>query len=105
MRKPLIQAFAVLAVAFLMAGILLAESFSFELYKEATVGGTLLPAGEYRLKLNDGEAKIYRGTKLMVQAKVEVGPSESGVRPNTLIIERGKLLEIRRKKQVVVFID
>lgn len=101
MRTFLIAAF----ISLLLFSPALAKSHSFDLYQAATLNGVELVPGNYKLKLNEEEAEIHRGGKMIVKAKVEVQPLGEGVLPNTERIEGGKLIEIRMKKQVVVFVD
>lgn len=88
----------------LTAGSLWAETLNFHLFRDASLNGTHLESGRYKLKLNDGEAEFYRDGRLVVTAKVEVRPLEKGRLANTTKIEGGELREIRLKREAITFI-
>jgi len=94
---------AALAVA-LVASPALAATHTFKLFRDGKVNGTTLEPGKYKLELEGSEAKIYQGKTLVVTASVEVKQAENG-NGRTAVLQdaEGNLLEVRTKKQVVVF--
>lgn len=84
----------------------LAKDHGFQLHRDATLHGEKLQAGSYQLKLNEhNEAELYRRGKLVATSKVEVKPLTKGQTPEAVVLGTdGKLMEIRTKSQVVVFV-
>lgn len=105
MRKLFVIAATVALVGALTASPVLAEGHNFKVYREATINGDQLkPGTTYKLVLNgNDEALIYRHKELVTKAAVEVRSLEGRQRTSVVLDSDGNLLEIRFKKQVVVF--
>jgi hypothetical protein len=105
MRRLFTPTIALAIVALVAASPLLAASFDFKLSREATINGTRLEPGTYKLELNgESEALIYRNKELVTKAPVTVKPRTNGTtRASVLVDSSGNVLEVRTKKQVVVF--
>ncbi len=93
-------------VATVASSPLWAKTYSFRLSQAASINGTELTPGVYKLELNgNNEALIYRNRKLVAKAPVEVKPRTNGsTRGSVLRKADGAITEIRLKKQVVVFV-
>lgn len=106
MRKLFTVTFALALVAVLAASPVLAKTYSFKLFQNGKINDTQLKPGSYKLELNDnGEALIYEGKELVTKARVEVKPRTNGAtRASVLLDAEGNILEVRTKKQVVVFV-
>ncbi len=66
--------------------------------------GTVLESGSYELRLNaNSEAAIYRNKKLITTVPVEVRSLEKGTDANSMLTRNAVIIEIRMKKEVVVF--
>ena len=107
MRKLLTAAFAIVLVTTLVSGSAWAKSgWDFQLYKTREINGTQLKKGSYELRLNgNNEAEIYRNRKLITTATVEVGPLKKGTDANSMLTKNDVIVEIRTKKEVVVFLN
>lgn len=107
MRKLLTAAFAIVLVSTLASGPVWAKSgWNFELYRTREINGTQLKRGSYELRLNgNNEAEIYRNRKLITTAKVEVRPLKKGTDANSMLTNNDVIVEIRTKKEVVVFLN
>ena len=107
MRKLLTAAFAIMLVSTLASGPVWAKSgWDFELYRTREISGTQLKRGSYELRLNgNNEAEIYRNRKLITTAKVEVRPLKKGTDANSMLTNNDVIVEIRTKKEVVVFLN
>jgi len=107
MRKLLTAAFAIVLVTTLASGPVWAKSgWDFELYRAQVINGTgtVLESGSYELWLNgNSEAAIYRNRKLITTVPVEVRSLEKGTDANSILTRSAVLVEIRMKKEVVVF--
>ncbi len=105
MRKLFTAAFAIVLVTTLVSGSAWAKSgWDFQLYRTRVVNGTQLEKGSYELRLNgNNEAEIYRNRKLITKATVEVRPLKKGIPANSILINSDVIVEIRMKKEVVVF--
>jgi hypothetical protein len=104
-RKLTTTLIAFLAMAVLMS-IALSSTHKVEIMRAATVNGVELKPGNYRLSVADeNTAEIYKGSKLIVKAKVEILPL-GGATPGSVTqgID-GKVREIRLKNEKVVFLD
>lgn len=84
----------------------LAKTHDFTLSQTAKINGTTLEAGKYKLELTgDTEAHIYKGNELVTKAPVEVKELKNGnTQASVLQDASGNVMEIRLKKQVVVFV-
>ena len=109
MRKLFTAAFAIVLVTSLASGPVWAKSgWDFELYRAQVINGTgtVLEPGSYELRLNgNNEAEIYRNKKLITTATVEVGPLKKGTDANSMLTKNDVIVEIRTKKEVVVFLN
>ncbi len=105
MRKLFTAVFAIVLVTTLASGPVWAKSgWDFQLYHTREINGTQLERGSYELRLNgNNEAEIYRNRKLITKATVEVRPLKKGTDPKSMLIRNGVIVEIRTKKEVVVF--
>ena len=105
MRKLFTAAFAIVLVTTLASGPVWAKSgWDFQLYRTRVINGTQLERGSYELRLNgNNEAEIYRKGKLITTATVEVRPLGERRVPKSMLIRSGVIVEIRMKKEVVVF--
>ncbi len=107
MRKLFTAAFAIVLVTTLASGPVWAKSgWDFKLYRAQVINGTgtVLEPGSYELRLNgNSEAAIYRNRKLITTVPVEVRSLEKGTDPNSMLIKNAVIVEIRTKKEVVVF--
>ena len=107
MRKLLTAAFAIVLVTTLASGPVWAKSgWDFELYRAHVINGTgiVLEPGSYELRLNgNSEAAIYRNRKLITTVPVEVRSLEKGTDANSILTRSAVIVEIRMKKEVVVF--
>lgn len=106
MRKA-ITTFLLAALVASVASIpLWAKTYSFTLNREASINGTQLAPGVYKLELNGkSEALVYRNGKLMAKSTVEVKPRSNGTNSRSVLHGTdGSIAEIRLKKQVVVFV-
>ncbi len=105
MRKLFTAAFAIVLVTTLASGPVWAKSgWDFQLYHTREINGTQLERGSYELRLNgNNEAEIYRKGKLITTATVEVRPLGERRVPKSMLIRSGVIVEIRMKKEVVVF--
>ncbi len=95
-------------LATLMVSPLQAKDHRFRLSLPGNVDGVQLKHGLYTLKLeSEGNpqptAKIFRNGKLLVEAPVQVRPRANETSNTVMQSADGSLLEIRLKKQVVVF--
>ena len=106
MRKLFTLSIALALVLALAATPLLAKTHDFTLYANGKINGATLEPGKYKLELSgDNEALIYRGKELVTKARVEVKPlPSSGNSGSVLLDAKGNVLEVRTKKQVVVFV-
>ncbi len=107
MRKLFTVAFAIVLVSTLASGPVWAKSgWDFQLYRTRVINGTQLKRGSYELRLNgNNEAEIYRNRKLITTATVEVRPLEKGTDANSILTNSDVIVEIRMKKEVVVFLN
>ncbi len=107
MRKLFTAAFAVVLVTTVASGPVWAKSgWDFQLYRTRVINGTQLKRGSYELRLNgNNEAEIYRNRKLITKATVEVRPLEKGTDANSILTNSDVIVEIRMKKEVVVFLN
>ncbi len=107
MRKLFTAAFAIVLVATLVSGSAWAKSdWDFQLYHTQVINGTQLEKGSYELRFNgNNEAEIYRNRKLITTATVEVRPLKKGTPAKSMLIRDGVIVEIRTKKEVVVFLN
>ncbi len=105
MRKLFTAASAIVLVTTLASGPIWAKSgWDFKLYSAVVINGTQLERGSYELRLNgNNEAEIYRNRKLITKATVEVRPLKKGIPANSMLIKSDVIVEIRMKKEVVVF--
>ncbi len=105
MRKLFTAVFAIVLVTTLASGPVWAKSdWDFQLYHTREINGTQLERGSYELRLNgNNEAEIYRNRKLITTATVEVRPLKKGIPANSMLIKSDVIVEIRMKKEVVVF--
>lgn len=104
MKKVLTAALVVLmGLAF---SPLQAKDHTFKLMSPATLNGTDLEPGEYKLKLNgDNEAEIWRNGEKLATAKVEL-KLLNGVLPKTVLVSpEGELKQVRTKEQIVAFVS
>ncbi len=107
MRKLFTAAFAIVLVATLASGPVWAKSgWDFQLTRTRVVNGIQLEHGSYELRLNgNNEAEIYRNRKLITKATVEVRPLKRGTDANSILTKSDVIVEIRMKKEVVVFLN
>ncbi len=107
MRKLFTAAFAIVLVATLASGPVWAKSgWDFQLYRTREINGIQLERGSYELRLNgNNEAEIYRNRKLITKATVEVRPLKKGTAANSVLTNSDVIVEIRMKKEVVVFLN
>ncbi len=107
MRKLFTAAFAIVLVTTLASGPVWAKSdWEFKLYRAQVIHGTgiVLEPGSYELRLNgNSEAAIYRNRKLVTTVPVEVRSLDKGTDPKSMLIRNGVIVEIRTRKEVVVF--
>ena len=105
MRKLFTAAFAIVLVTTLASGPVWAKSgWDFQLYHTREINGTQLERGSYELRLNgNNEAEIYRNRKLITRVPVEVRPLEKGTDAKSILTKSDVIVEIRMKKEVVVF--
>jgi hypothetical protein len=107
MRKLFTAAFAIVLVTTLASGPVWAKSgWDFKLYSAVVINGTgtVLEPGSYELRLNgNSEAAIYRNRKLVTTVPVEVRSLDKGTDPKSMLIRNGVIVEIRTRKEVVVF--
>ena len=107
MRKLFAATFAIVLVTTLVPGSLWAESgWDFHLNQARVIGNThiVLEPGSYELRLNgSNEAEIYRNKKLIATVAVEVRPLEVNEDAKSILTRSGNIIEIRMKKEVVVF--
>lgn len=108
MRKLLTLAFASVLVITLASGPVWAKSgWDFQLTETGVISrtNTVLEPGWYELRLNgNNEASIYRKRKLLTTVPVEVLPLETGKDANSILTKSAVIVEIRMKKEVVVFL-
>lgn len=106
MRKLMTAVLLTALVATVASSPLWAKTYSFRLSQAASINGTQLTPGAYKLELNgNNEALIYRNGKLLTKATVEVKPRTNGSTRNSVLRNAdGAITEIRLKKQVVVFV-
>ena len=70
------------------------------------MNGVELKPGEYTLELDgSGHGKIRRGSKLLVEAEVEVQPLGSTMPHSISQFRDGRVKEIRLKQEKIVFIN
>jgi hypothetical protein len=108
MNRLITMILALALVIGLAASPALAKGHSCSLHRDATINGSQLKAREtYRMELNgNNEAHIYRGRKLVTTAAVDVRPVTDGETPNSVSLAAdGTVLEVRTKKQMVVFVQ
>ena len=107
MRKLFTAAFAIVLVATLVSGSAWAKSdWDFKLGRARVINGTQLKKGSYELRLNgNNEAEIYRNRKLITTATVEVRPLKKTTDANSILTRSDVIVEIRMKKEVVVFLN
>ena len=106
MRRTSILTFCLFLSFVLLTPAALAEGHRFELLKSGQVNGVDLKAGQYELVLNgQGLGEIYRGKKLLVEAKVEVLPIGGALKQSVSQYRDGRIKEIRLKQERVVFVD
>ena len=107
MRKLFTAAFAIVLVATLASGPVWAKSgWDFQLYRTREINGIQLERGSYELRLNgNNEAEIYRKRKLITKVPVEVRPLKRGPDANSILTKSDVIVEIRMKKEVVVFLN
>ena len=105
MRKLFTAAFAIVLVTTLASGPVWAKSrWKFQLHQGCSINGIQLKRGSYELRLNgNSEAAIYRNGKLITRVPVEVRPLEKETDAKSVLSESGVIVEIRMKKEVVVF--
>ncbi len=104
MRRLFTPVLTLALVAILAAAPAWADTFSFTLNRDGNVKGTQLAAGKYKLEISNGEAVIYQGKELVAKAAVEVKPRTNGSTGTSVLQDaNGTILEVRTKKQVVVF--
>ena len=106
MRKLMTAVLLTALVATVASSPLWAKTYSFRLSQAASINGTELTPGVYKLELNgNNEALIYRNGKMVTKATVEVKPRTNGSTRSSVLREAdGAITEIRLKKQVVVFV-
>lgn len=79
------------------------ESHSFRLGQDAQLQSVDLKAGKYTIRLNgDDQAEILHNGKVVVTASVDVQPLSDKARRNSVLIESGKITEIRLKNHLIV---
>jgi hypothetical protein len=106
MRKLSTLAICLVLVSLFLVTTLVAESHRIELIRPCEIDGQELKAGQYKLVLKgQGTAAIYRGRKLLVEARVKVLPLGDSVPRSISQTKDGELKEIRLKKERVVFVD
>ncbi len=105
MRKLFTAVFAIVLVTTLASSPVWAKSgWDFQLYRTRVINGTQLERGSYELRLNgNNEAEIYRNRKLITRVPVEVRPLEKGTDAKSILTKSDVIVEIRMKKDVVVF--
>ncbi len=105
MRKLFTAVFAIVLVTTLASGPVWAKSgWDFQLYRTRVINGTQLERGSYELRLNgNNEAEIYRNRKLITRVPVEVRSLEKGTDAKSILTKSDVIVEIRMKKEVVVF--
>ncbi|MBI4467117.1 MAG: hypothetical protein HY656_06810 [Acidobacteria bacterium] len=106
MRRLFTAALLVALVAVLAASSLWAKTHSFKLFNDATINGTELGPGTYKLELNgQNEAVISRGGEVVVKARVETRPTKGTDQPGSVLrAADGSIREIRLNSLVVVFV-
>ena len=106
MRRLFTAALLVALVAVLAASPLWAKTHSFKLLKDATIDGTELTPGTYKLELNgQNQAVISRGGQVVVKARVETRPRNGRERPGSVLqAADGSIREVRLNSLVVVFV-
>lgn len=101
--------FAKAACVYMLVGALLAaplwaKSARFELTQDATLNGVTLEAGKYKIEINgENEAHIFSNGNLIVKANCEVKPLGNSIANSVRQNSDGELLEVRLKKERVVF--
>lgn len=94
---------AALAVS-LVASPVLAATHTFKLFRDGKINGTTLEPGKYKLEFSDSEAKVYQGKTLVTTAPVEIKQNGGNSRASVLQDADGNIIEVRTKKQIVVFV-
>lgn len=106
MRRLFTSSIALALVLALTATPVLAKTDDFTLSQSGKINGTALEPGKYKLELNgDNEALIYRNKELVTKARVELKPLQNSRASGSVLFDaQGNVLEVRTKKQVVVFV-
>jgi hypothetical protein len=83
---------------------LLGNSFRFRVTEKTRIYSVELRPGEYRLKLFDDVAGIYKGEDLLAVAKIKIEPLARAIRESTYCCD-GVLKEVRLKDKRVIFVE
>jgi len=105
-RRTLSLTICLILVFAQLSPALLADGHRFELLKAGMVNGVMLEPGRYILEIiGENLGRIYRGKKLLVEAKLEVLPIGGAMPDSVSQLRDGKVKEIRLKEERVVFVD
>ena len=106
MRRLFTAALLIALVAILAASPLWAKAHSFKLIKPASINGTELRPGQYKVELNaENEAVISRDGRVVVKTRAETRPSSKTDLPGSVLLAAdGSIKEICLKGLVVVFV-
>jgi hypothetical protein len=104
MRKSLFSFLAAGLIFCFFSQSAIAKNNSLRLQKDTIVAGEMVKAGSYTVRINDeGVLVLLKGSKLVVEALVDVAPL-GGVNPNSLSIDKNGILEeIRFDENKVIF--
>jgi hypothetical protein len=104
LKKTLITTLALFLVSTICVLPLMGKVHKFSLMSEATLCGVALEPGDYKLKVSEDVAGIYRGRDLLVAAKVRIEPIAGAV-ANSCCCSDGILTEVRLGEEKVVFLE
>ncbi len=106
MRRLFTLVIVLAVISAVAASSALADTYSFKLNREGRINGTTLEAGKYTVEVDgNGEAHIYKGKELVTKASAQVKPRTNGATSGSVLIDaQGNILEVRTKKEVVVFV-
>jgi len=106
MRRLFTAALLIALVAILAASPLWAKAHSFKLIKSASINGTELRPGNYKVEMNgENEAVISRDGRVVVTARAQTRPASTTDVPGSVVLAAdGNVKEICLKGLVVVFV-
>jgi hypothetical protein len=103
-NNPLQLLAAVLALALAIPALAASKSkkdskpiarSTFELVGNETLNGTALKAGVYVVTADDARVSFWRNDKLVAEAPIQWQPLNEATGRNTLVLDSGKIQEVR----------